>query len=197
MSFKNIRFFSYFKNVNPKIRILLFTNSLVLLASYMLGPIYALFVVDIGGDILDAGLTVSIYALAAAITTIISGVYADKIKENELIIVLGYLMLGLGFFLFIFVNNILMLFAVQAFIGMGEAIYSPANNAIYSKHLSKGNAGKDWSLWEVMSYLTYIVGATVGAYLVKNFGFDMLFLLLSGLCVFSASYIYFLPRKAL
>jgi hypothetical protein len=39
----------YLKDINPAIKILLFTNSLVSLASFMLGPIYALFVVDMEG----------------------------------------------------------------------------------------------------------------------------------------------------
>lgn len=188
---------NHVKNINPAIKILLFTNSLILLCSYMLGPIYALFVVDIGGDIMDAGLTVSVYALAAALTTLISGIYADKVKENELIIVLGYSILAISFLLFFFVTNIWMLFLVQALFGIGEAIYSPAFNAIYSKHLSKGNAGKEWGYWEVMQYLVYIIGAAMGAYLVQSWGFGPVFIILSGICVYSAGFIYLQPRKAL
>ena len=75
---------------NRALRILLVTNGIILFAGAMMGPIYALFVEEIGGDLLDASLTVAIFALAAGITALISGRYADKIKENELIIVLGY-----------------------------------------------------------------------------------------------------------
>ncbi|MDD4353215.1 MAG: MFS transporter [Candidatus Nanoarchaeia archaeon] len=189
--------FDYLKDVNPAIKILLFTNSLVSLASFMLGPIYALFVVQVGGDILDAGIAVSIYALAAALTTLISGIYSDKVKENELIMSLGYLIMGFSFFLFIFVKDIWFLFIVQAIMGFGEAIYGPAFNAIYSKHLSKGNAGKEWSFWQIMDYFTRVIGAAIGAYLVSLFGFQPAFIIMTGFCVFSAVFVYILPRKAL
>ncbi len=185
------------KNINPALKILLFTNALILMCNFMLGPIYALFVVEIGGDLMDAGLTASVYGLAAALTSLVSGIYADKIKENEYIIILGYLIMGIAFILFFFVDNIWFLFVVQALIGIGEAVYLPAFDAIYSKHLSKGNTGKEWSYWEVMKYFIYIIGAALGAYLVTLFGFGAVFILMAGLCFFSAIFIFFQPRKAL
>ena len=76
--------------LNRAARILLGTNAMILLAGAMLGPIYALFVEDIGGDLLDASIAWAVFALAAGFTTLITGKYADKIKESELILVLGY-----------------------------------------------------------------------------------------------------------
>jgi predicted MFS family arabinose efflux permease len=49
---------------------------------------------------MDAGLTASVYGLAAALTSLVSGIYADKIKENEYIMILGYSIMGLAFILF-------------------------------------------------------------------------------------------------
>jgi hypothetical protein len=42
------------KHINKSIKILLFSNALVLVSAAMLGPIYAIFVEKVGGDILDA-----------------------------------------------------------------------------------------------------------------------------------------------
>ena len=47
---------------NKALRILLITNGLVLLTGAMLGPIYALFVENISGDLLDASLTGDFFA---------------------------------------------------------------------------------------------------------------------------------------
>jgi len=182
---------------NKAIRILLISNGMILIAGAMLGPIYALFVEDIGGSLLDASLTAGVFALVAAITTLIAGKYADKIKQNELIIVFGYLVMGLGFLLYTIVNSIWFLFFVQVLIGFAEAIYSPAFDALYSKHLSIRKAGREWGAWEAMSYFTYACGAAIGGLIATRFGFNVIFIIMAILSFSSAIYVYNLPRHVL
>jgi len=182
---------------NRALRVLLFTNGMVLIAGAMLGPIYALFVESIGGSLLDAGLTGGIFALAAGLTTLIAGKYANKIKENELIIVFGYVVMGIGFLLYTQINSILSLFAIQALIGFAEAIYSPAFDAIYSKHLDGRKAGRQWGAWESMNYFSIAIGAGAGGAVATFLGFNFLFITMASLCFLSAVYIYILPRYVL
>jgi len=70
----------------------------MLIAAATLAPIYALYVEKIGGDLLDASIAAGIFALAAGITTLISGKYADHLRHSEEVIIVGYLLIGLGFF---------------------------------------------------------------------------------------------------
>lgn len=192
MSLFNRKFF-----INKPIKILLATNGLIMFAGAMLGPIYAIFVERIGGDLLDASLTGGFFALAAGLTSLISGKYADKIRENEMIIVYGYLLIGISFFMFIFVSSIYMLFVLQVIIGFAEAMYSPAFDAIYSKNLKKRNEGKGWGAWESLNYFTAAGGAFIGGLIASYFGFDVLFVAMSVLTIVSGLYILFLPRKML
>lgn len=182
---------------NRPIRILLATNSLILIAGAMLGPIYAVFVQRIGGDLLDASYAFGVYYLAAGITTFISGKYADKLKENELIVVWGYVIMALGFFGYIFVSSVWALLIVQVVIGMGEAIYSPAFDALYSKHLDGRKSGRAWGTWESINYFTTALGAVVGGVLVTYFGFNVMFVVMGLISFFSALYIFRLPRRIL
>lgn len=182
---------------NKALRILLSTNTMILLAAAMLGPIYALFVEKIGGDLLDASLASALFTFTAGVVTIISGRYSDKIKENELIVVSGYLIMGVGFLLYTIVNSIIFLLIVQVIIGFGEAIYSPAFDAVYSKHLSNRKSGKQWGAWESANYFTSAAGAIIGGLLVTTFGFTTMFIIMATLCFSSALYIYLLPRKVL
>lgn len=182
---------------NKALKVLLSTNALIFIAGAMLAPIYALFVDEIGGDLLDASMTGGIFALAAGITTLAAGKYADKVKESELIVVLGYLIIAIAYVLFIFVDSIFMLFLVQIFMGIGSAIYAPAFDALYSKHLDKRRAGTQWGAWESMAYFTTAAGAGIGGLIVNRFGFDTLFIIMALLAFISAMYIYFLPRKVL
>lgn len=186
---------SVFQNI--ALKILLITNGLILTAVAMMGPIYAIFVEEIGGDLLDAGLTGAAYALTAGTTTLLVGKLVDKVKEKELVIVAGYIVIGIAFLLFTGVHSIWTLAMVQALIGFGEALYSPAFDSVYSDHLDKRKSGLQWGAWEAMNYFTWAAGATVGGFLVSMFSFDHLFVLMSLLAFGAALYIYLTPRKVL
>ncbi|MDD1677640.1 MAG: hypothetical protein LUO93_00455, partial [Methanomicrobiales archaeon] len=95
------------------LRILLITDSLVLIAGATLGPIYALFVEKVGGDLLDASFAGSIFAVAAGLTVWLSGKYSDRLKQPELVIVFGYGVMGFGYLLYTMVNSIWFLLVVQ------------------------------------------------------------------------------------
>ena len=183
--------------LNKALRILLSTNAMILLAGAMLGPVYAFFVEDIGGNLLDASFAGGIFALVAGMTTLISGKYSDEIKENELIVVFGYTIMGVGFTLYTMVDSILFLFIVQTIIGFGEAIYAPAFDAVYSKHIDNHKSGSQWGVRESTNYFTVAIGAMSGGFIITKLGFNTLFVIMATLCFMSALYIYFLPRKVL
>lgn len=179
------------------LRILLITNSLILLAGAMLGPIQAIFVGMVGGDLMEAGIASGIFSLVAGITVLLSGRFTDKLKEPELVIVTGYLIMAAGFISYLFVNSVILLFLAQIVIGFGDAIYNPAFDALYSKHLDSKKAGSQWGMWEATNYFTAAIGAIIGGIIAKNFGFTPVFISMATLCILSATYIYFLPRKVL
>ncbi len=182
---------------NKALRILLFTNMMVLTAAAMLGPIYALFVEKVGGSLLDASISGGLFALAAGITTLISGRYADKLKEKKLIVVAGYSLMGSGFLLYLLVNAPWSLFLVQILIGFSEAIYSPAFDALFSKHICICKAGREWGSWEAMNYFSAAIGAVIGGFIVYSFGFNAAFIAMASLCFISAIYVYLLPKRVL
>lgn len=181
--------------LNRAIRILLISNSIVLIAGYMLGPIYALFVERIGGDLMDASIAGGLFSLAAGLVTLVSGKYSDKLRRPEYVVMIGYTIMAVGFLLYLWVDSITFLFIVQVIIGMGEAIYSPAFDAVYSKHLALSRSGRQWGAWESMNYFTAFAGAIIGGLLVTRFSFDILFVVMAGLCLTSGVYILLLKRN--
>lgn len=182
---------------NQALRALLWSNALILIAGGMLGPIYALFVEKIGGDLLDASFAGALFALVAGFASLVSGKYADKVRENELIIVAGYVLMSVGFFSYLFVNSVADLFVVQSVIGLGGAVYAPAFDSIYSKHLDGHKSGQQWGAWESMAYFTTAAGSAAGGLVVTWFGFNAMFIAMSALSLTSALYIYLLPRRVL
>lgn len=181
--------------LNRFLRILLITNAIILIAGAMLGPIYAIFVEGIGGDLLDASLTAGVFNLAAGITTFIAGKYSDKSKHPVKIVIIGYFLMGIGFFLLVFVKSIYALFAVQALIGFSEALYNPAFDSLYSKHLKKKEAGEGWGAWESSQYFSVTVGIAIGGFITYFFGFAFLFILMSVFSMATALYLHLLSKK--
>ncbi|MBU0577305.1 MFS transporter [Patescibacteria group bacterium] len=180
---------------NKALRVLLATNALILIAGAMLGPIYALFVEEIGGSLLDASIAGALFALTAGIVTLVSGKLSDRVRHSELVMILGYVLMGSGFFLYQFVDSVMFLFAVQVLIGFGEAVYSPAFDKLYSVHLDKGKSGTEWGAWEGMNYFTTAFGALVGGLIVTRYGFNAIFIMMAALSYISASYLYLLSPK--
>ncbi|MFH0906482.1 MAG: MFS transporter [archaeon] len=181
-------------NFNKPLKILLFTISLALLSGAMIGPIYALFVEGIGGDLLSASITFAAFAFFAAITTLLTGKLFDDTKDSELILALGYFVLGLGYLLYMFVNSITFLLIVQAIIGIGTAIYVPAFETVFSKYSSSRKFG---SSYEFIKYIAIALGSIIGGFIGVYFGFKVIFVIMVVLCFASALYIYKLPKWVL
>jgi len=173
------------------------TVSLVLIAGAMFGPIYAIFVEEIGGSLFDASFAAGLFALTAAITTVIAGTYVDNIRENKQVLVLGYVITGLGFLGYTYIDSVLGLFVVEMVLGVGEAVSWPAFDALYSRHLDKHKEGSEWAAYEAMAYLVGFFGAMAGGLIVTLFTFGTLFSLMAALCFISAVYLYLLPKAVL
>lgn len=182
---------------NSAIRILLCANWIILIASAMLGPIYAIFVQKVGGDLLTMSAASALYYLVGGIVTLFSGKYSDTLKERKSIVIVGYCIMGIGFFYYLWVNSIVSLFLVQVITGLGEAIYSPAFDALYSKHLDQLNAGQQWGAYESSWYFTVAFGSLCGGCLVTLFGFSTMFVVMGLLCFASAIFLSVWPRGTL
>jgi drug/metabolite transporter (DMT)-like permease len=75
--------------MNRTIKTLLATDSLFVLAAGMLGPIYAIFVERIGGDILEAGGAYAAFSLASGILIFLISKWEDHVRHQEKLVVIG------------------------------------------------------------------------------------------------------------
>jgi len=175
--------------MNSKLKVLLYTNGLLLLASSMLGPVYALFLDGKGANLLEASLAMFIFSLVAGITTFFMGKIADK-KNPKTIMVIGYSLIGLAFLLYNFADSLFVIYALQVLIGLGEAIYSPAFDKLYTQSMSKKNAGEVWGAWELSNYFSQSIGAVIGGYLSYHYGFKIIFTFIAILCFLATLWVY-------
>lgn len=170
---------------------LLLGNSLILISLGMLVPIYALFVQDVGGGALSAGLTAGSLAFASAISALLSGRLIDRFKPHNTrnFLIIGWGLIGVSSLLYLLVSSLAVLYAVQIFAGFVKTISAPAFDTLYARHLDKSSTGQEYGIWEASFFITAGVGSVLGGVLVSWYGFDGVFIAMAALAFFAAGYI--------
>src|SRR3989344_2292908 len=171
--------------MHKQLRLFLVVDGIYALAFGMLGPIYAVFVQQIGGDILEAGTAWAIFMISSGIGIFLMGKLQDRISKDKLFLVAGYAMRSLGFLGYYFVSNVTQMFVLQILLGLSVVIISPATYSFYSKHVNSKKRAFEWSLWEGMWYIAQGSGALAGGFLASLYGFKTLFLAMFGYSIVS------------
>ncbi|MDN5275117.1 MAG: Major facilitator superfamily 1 [Candidatus Saccharibacteria bacterium] len=193
----NKRYASIVYLKNPALRALLIGDGIVLTATAMLTPIYALYVNKIGGDIFDVGITAAALAIGAGIAAMLGGRFSDSIKNKKKLVAMGYLIIGVGFLSLTLVHDVVGLACVQLVMGLARPVYETAFDALYSIHLDKKREAQEWGAWEGISYFAAAIGALLGSALVAYFSFTTLFIFMAALAFLSALYVAKLPKSLL
>lgn len=162
--------------MNIRLKLLLHTSFFGNFSGALLGPIYALFVQNIGGSVIVASTSFAIYTMVFALLTTFMGKLEDVKFNKEKMVFLGYFILTIANLLFIFVQKPIHLYLVQILMGVGVAIVAPAWEALYSLALDKGKESSEWGLWNSAIGLSVSIGALTGGLIANYFGFKVLFI---------------------
>ncbi len=181
--------------MNPYIKILLWSSFFSAFAAGLLAPIYAIFVTDIGGDVLLAGSTFAVFSIVTGVITLSLANWEDRVKHKERLLICARLLLCVGFFGYLFVSEPWHLFIIQVIFGVASAIGLPAFDALFSSHLDKGRSAFEWGIWESMFAIVSGISALAGSYIVYLFGFKLLFLIMFIFSCFSFFVTLLLQRR--
>ena len=99
------------------LKILLFADMWATLGLGMIGPIYAIFVQKIGGDLLDASWAYFAFMLTSGVVMYLIGHWEDRAKHKETLVTIGYVLATLGCLSYIFVNSQATLMVTLIFLG--------------------------------------------------------------------------------
>jgi len=145
----------------------------------MLGPIYAIFVQRIGGDLLDAGIAWAIFSIVMGVLTLIIGRFEDKTFDRRKAVVFGYIVLTLATVGYLFVRSPIQLFIAQAFLGLGAAINYPAWDTLFSHAVTKDRETTQWAAQEGGIQIVGGIAALAGSYVANKYGFPILFIIMA------------------
>ncbi len=183
--------------LNKSLRILVAANSVFNFIVGLFTPFYAVFVERIGGSIALAGLSWAIFSVVAGILIFLFSNWELKVKEQELLIALGYILRGGVFLGYVFMTNIEQLIILQLFWGIAVALGTPAFDSVYASHTTQEAALVEWGAWEGIASIVGGIAAFVGGFLIQVFGFQTVFVIMSVLSVGLGIYIWRLPREIL
>jgi len=184
--------------LNKSLRVLIATNTVMVFIIGMFSPFYAVFVQKIGGGIAFAGFSWAIFSIVAGVLTLLFSRWQMKIKEQELLLALGYFIRGAVFLSYAFMDSITQLIITQILWGVGVALGTPAFDSIYSSHTDKTtNSIVQWGQWEGIAAIAIGLAAIIGGVLIQAVGYFSVFIGMSVLSVLLGFYIWRLPRELL
>lgn len=179
--------------MRSRLTILLGTQGTIYFAGALFAPLYAVYVADIGGELITAGTAAATFAAATGFAALFAGKLAARFPHPKFLAALGWTVLGIGFLGYLFVKNPAQLFAVQILLGLATAAYFPPVEALYSRYVTRNHAGArdvfEWSWWDAVEYWTQAGGALAGGLIATFFGFPTLFIIMAGLAFLSAGII--------
>src|SRR3989339_946711 len=156
-------------------KILLIGSNLWYLGEGMFGPLFAVFVGGIGGDILDISWAWALYLGVQGILMIQFGKLADKMNPEKLM-VFGYGLNALFTFSYLLVSAPVHLFLVQIGLGVAGAIATPTWNALYDKHSDDKFNGYIWGSADGQALIVTAIAMVIGGYIVSLVSFKALFI---------------------
>lgn len=185
------------RSFNKALRILIMVNTTMVFVVGLLGPFYATFVQKIGGNIAFAGFSWAVFSIVAGVLTLLFAKWQLKVKEQELLLALGYLIRGLVFISYAFMGSITQLIFTQVLWGVGAALGTPAFDAVYSAHTTKEDSIVQWGQWEGIAAIATGIAALIGGVLIQEIGYSVVFMGMAVICFLLGIYIWRLPREVL
>ena len=186
--------------INGFIKIMILSDFTLFSAFGLIAPIFAIFSATTlaGGTIFKAALGSTVFLLVKSILQIPISKAIDK-NHGEIddywTAVIGTYIIALVPFLYFVINSIPQLYIVQVIYGIGGALAFPGWIAMYTRHLDHGHEGFEWSLYNTTISVAVAITAAIGGYLVQDYGFRSIFLLVGSLGLVGATILLLNKKK--
>lgn len=168
--------FLFLRDINPVIRYLIITDTIIFGAAGLLGPLFALFIEDyiVGGGAAVAGIAAGVYLLSKSLIQIPAAQLIDKIRgerDDFWLMFICNVVIALLPLSFLFISTPIELYVVQFLFGIATAFTFPSFLAIFTRHVDKNKEGTEWGIYYTCADLTSGGAAIIGGLLVATYGF--------------------------
>lgn len=169
----------FLKDINPVIRLLIISDTVVVGAAGLLGPIFALFIEGFiqGGNEAVAGLAAGIYLFTKSVFQIPIAHFIDRVrgeKDDFWLMFICTILIALIPLLYLVIHTPAQLYLVQFTLGLFAAFTFPTYMAMFTRHIDKEKEGTEWGIYFTLIDLVSATLAAVGGYLAATQGFHVL-----------------------
>ena len=169
----------FLQDINPVVRFLIISDTVLSGAAGLLGPIFALFIEDfiVGGNAAVAGIAAGVYLFTKSVLQIPIAHFIDRIrgeKDDFWIMFVFTILIALIPLFYLVINTPLQLYIVQFALGFFTAFTFPTYMAIFTRHIDKAKEGTEWGIYFTLTDLTSAALAVVGGYVATTQGFPAL-----------------------
>lgn len=174
-------------------KILLWASNLWMFGAGLLGPLFAVFAEEIGGNVLDITGAWAVYMIITGVLTIFVGKFGDRVGHHKLLL-LGYILTTVFTFAYLLVETTVGLFIVQGGLGVALALSNPTWAALYDKYSDDTNDGYIWGTAMGHGNIATGIAALLGGVIVTYYSFNALFIVM-GCIHIAATIVQFKMRK--
>lgn len=169
----------FLQDINPVVRLLIISDTVLTGAAGLLGPIFALFIEDFiqGGNEAVAGLAAGIYLFTKSVFQIPIAHFIDRVrgeKDDFWLMFICTILIALIPLLYLIIHTPLQLYLVQFVLGLFAAFTFPTYMAMFTRHIDKEKEGTEWGVYFTLTDLTSAALAAFGGYLAAAQGFPTL-----------------------
>ncbi|MCL4405183.1 MAG: MFS transporter [Patescibacteria group bacterium] len=180
------------------LKILLTVNTFIVFATGLFSPFYALFIEKIGGGVIFAGISWSVFSIVSGVLVLVFSDWGLRVfHHRERLVALGYVIRGAVFVSYAFMTNLPQLIVTQLLWGIGAAVGAPAFDSLYTKNTDSERSLKQWSRYEGVTSIAVGLSALIGGLIIEELGFPVLFIIMAAICLLIGIYIWSLPKDAI
>lgn len=165
--------------INPVVKFLIISDILVVGATAMLAPLFALYIESFiqDGSAIVVSVSMGVFLISRSLLQIPIATFIDKVKgekDDFILMFIFSILMSLTPLLYLIISTPMQLYFVQAILGLFTAITYPSYMAIFTRHVDKNKEGTEWGIYYTMIDLGSAALAVIGGYLVEDFGFNTL-----------------------
>ncbi len=182
--------------VNNLIKILTFSDVLIISGWGLINPLFAVFVTQQikGGGLELIGLSTSIYLVFRASFQLPFARLIDSKKgeiDDFVVMAIGSFLVSLSPFLYIFARTNVHILILQGLTGFASAMVAPGWLAIFTRHIDKNIEAEEWGLYNAMVGFSGALSGALSGFLAEQLGFRVLFFVVGVISTFGSAFLFF------